>query len=156
MLRKLLEKRTRFITTDKLFLTPNPNWQNINSKGWFKNMAIGQNSISSWMSESAQKIGIDTKRVKITNHSARASAVSNLAKQGVGEEQLIKVTGHSNAHSIRPYLQMDADHHKKIIESMRYEKGSLPGVVNFSSTSSTSSDCCNKGNVYNHCVFNFN
>jgi integrase len=137
-------------------LAPNPNWKNINSKGWYKNMTIGRNNISSWMFESAQKIGIDTKKIKITNHSVRASAVSNLAKQGIGEEQLIKLTGHSNTHSIKPYLQMDADHHKKIIESMRNEKGSLSGG-NFSSTASTSTDSSYKGNyVYNNCVFNFN
>lgn len=119
-------------------------------------MAIGQNNISSWMSESAQKIGIDTKKVKITNHSVRASAVSNLAKQGVGEEQLIKITGHSNAHSIRPYLQMDLNHHMQIIESMRNGRGFPFGRINDSSTSSRPCDCSCKGNVYNSCVFNFN
>lgn len=108
-----------------------------------------------WMNILAQKIGIDTKAVKITNHSIRASAVSNLAKEGVTEQQLIKVTGHSNAHSIRPYLQMDAEHHKRIVERMRNNSDS--SVMINSNTTSTSSDLSSRGNVYyNNCTFNFN
>jgi hypothetical protein len=53
-LRKLLEKRTKFISTDRLFLTPNPSWQNQQSIGRFKNTPVGRNQISSWMAESAK------------------------------------------------------------------------------------------------------
>jgi hypothetical protein len=102
-----------------LFLTPNPSWQNQQSIGRFKNTPVGRNQISSWMAESAKNWYRFKKKKKITNHSVRATAVSNLAKQGVGEQQLIKITGHSSAHSIRPYLQMDMEHHQTIINSMR-------------------------------------
>jgi integrase len=154
-LRKLLEKRTKFISTDRLFLTPNPSCQNQQSKGWFKNTPVGRNQISSWMAESAKKIGIDTKKNKITNHSVRATAVSNLAKQGVGEQQLIKITGHSSAHSIRPYLQMDMEHHQTIINSMR-QKIKPFGSSSCNDTSSLSDNSSKNMITYNNCVFNFN
>jgi hypothetical protein len=88
------------------------------------------------MAESA-KDWYRPKKIKITNHSVIATTVSNLAKQGVGEQQLIKITGHSSAHSIRPYLQMDMEHHQTIINSMRQKIKSF-GSSSYNETSSLS------------------
>ena len=104
LFKKLMEKRGNLIQTDRLFLTPNPYWSQPNSKGWYKNIPVGKNIVSSWFKSAASDIGIGTKKVKITNYSARATAVSKLVKEGVGEQQLIKITGHSNSQSIKPYL----------------------------------------------------
>lgn len=120
---------------------------------------MGRNSISTWVLSSAKKIGIDTKSSKITNHSIRATAVSHLAKAGVGEEQLIKLSGHSNTHSIRPYLQMDMAHHSHIVEAMRGNNNIEANVTNNNSatTTSTLSDASQKQVItYNNCVFNYN
>jgi hypothetical protein len=38
------------------------------------------------MKESARKVGLDVKKQNITNHSSRATAVSSLAKAGIGEQ----------------------------------------------------------------------
>jgi hypothetical protein len=43
------------------------------------------------------KIGIEIKKVKMTNHFHRASTVSVLAKNSVGEQQLIKLIGRSSS-----------------------------------------------------------
>jgi hypothetical protein len=48
-----------------------------------------------------------------------------LAESGVWEQNIIKITGHSNAKSVsiyilvNMYLQMAEDHHKEIIEKMK-------------------------------------
>lgn len=42
----------------------------------------------------SEKLELDTKNVKISNHSKRASAVSQLLKSGVNEQKSMKVTGH--------------------------------------------------------------
>jgi hypothetical protein len=89
------------------------------------------------------------KTKKMANHSSRATAVSNLAKAGIGEQLLIQVTGHANAKSIQPYLQVDQEHHENIISVMRN-----------SSTASTrlgvSTNQPSTSNVYNNCTFNCN
>lgn len=100
-----------------MFLTPNPNWKTSNC--WFKNSPVGVNEIGKWIKSAAEVVGLDVERKKICNHSIRSSAVSRLAKAGVGEQQLMKVTGHSNSNSIKSYLQLDVDHHETIIEKMR-------------------------------------
>lgn len=116
LLKKLLEKRSLNVTSDRLFLTVNPAWE---KSSWYKNSPIGLNTLSKWTKESALKIGLDAKRVKITNHSHRSSAISTLAKNGVGEQQLIKLTGHASAQSLKPYLQLDPDHHGSLIQNLR-------------------------------------
>lgn len=152
LFKKFMQKRED-IKNDRLFLTPNPNW---NKGNWFKNTPVGRNVLGQWTSHQAEKTGINTATVKITNHSLRATAVSKLAKQGVGEQQLIKITGHSNTKSISSYLQMDEEHHEQIIQQMRTDE--IDVQVNCSTTSNTQSMATSNkpgnNNYYYNCVFN--
>lgn len=118
----LARRRGDNITTDRFFLTPNPFWKNAECSKWYKNCPVGANEISKWVKHAAEETGLDIKRRKITNHSLRSSAVSNLAKSGVGENQLLKITGHSSVNSIKSYLQLDSDHHTSIVEKMREKR----------------------------------
>jgi hypothetical protein len=70
------------------------------------------------MQEAATKIGLDPKKVKISNRST-ATAVSHLARKGVSENELIKITGHNNIPSLKPYLQLDKDHHRELVNKLR-------------------------------------
>ena len=148
-----MEKRGD-LAVDRLFVTYNPNWNERFSKGWYKNSPIGKNTISSWLKQSANKTGIDVIKVKVTNHSARATAVSSLAKSGVEEQQIIKITGHSNSQSIKTYLQMDADHHQE--HSLKIGQSHSQNTDEFTTMGQQSQESrINPNNiVYNSCVFN--
>ncbi|KAJ3655533.1 hypothetical protein Zmor_014660 [Zophobas morio] len=115
----LMMKRGNNINTDRMFLTPNPFWNKIQNAVWYKNSPVGVNEIGKWVKSLAIVTGLDIKRRKISNHSVRSSAVSALAKAGVEEQQLMKITGHQNVNSIKPYLQLDDEHHKSIINKIR-------------------------------------
>ncbi|KAJ3641890.1 hypothetical protein Zmor_028360 [Zophobas morio] len=110
----LMMKRGNNINTDRMFLTPNPFWNKIQNAVWYKNSPVGVNEIGKWVKSLVIVTGLDIKRRKISNHSVRSSAVSALAKTGVEEQQLMKITGHQNVNSIKPYLQLDDKHHKSI------------------------------------------
>ncbi|XP_063903192.1 uncharacterized protein LOC135122731 isoform X1 [Zophobas morio] len=71
LLLTLLDKRTSYssINTDRLFLTPNPNWNKSETSAWYKDCPVGKNQISTWTKEAAEKIGIDTKIARISNRS---------------------------------------------------------------------------------------
>lgn len=150
LLKKILKKRGTHITSDRLFLTPNPFWKLEGSKGWFKNVPLGKQTISKWTQNSASSIGININEYKITNHSHRAATVTELSKSGVSDQQLIKITGHSNANSIKPYLQLDSNHHSNLINNLREEN-----EVSFSSKTITVEEE-NKDRVmtFNNCTFN--
>ncbi|KAJ3655633.1 hypothetical protein Zmor_014754 [Zophobas morio] len=114
----MLAKKGKTIKTDRLCLTENPSWK---TSSWYKNSPVGVNEFSKRFKTSAEKVGLDTKSRKITNHSARSTALSQLTKAGIGEQQLTKITGHSSAGSIRPYLQLDSSHHNKIVTTFRQD-----------------------------------
>ena len=59
LLKLLLEKRNKDITSERHFLIPNTFSKNTNSKGWYKNVPLGINTISTWNKNSATKIGLD-------------------------------------------------------------------------------------------------
>lgn len=143
--KKLIGKRGRNITITRLFLTVNGQWTPENSdKEWYKNQPIGINTIGKWTEISAKNIGLDVKNKKISNHSNRATAVSQLISGGVGEQEAIKITGHASSHSIKPYLQLNEEHHKNIIENVR------------SNTNSTISSSNQAQNIYNNCtIYNY-
>lgn len=157
---KILSHRPNHITTDRLFITPNPFWKNNSSKGWYKNVPIGVNEILKWTKISAEKIGLDTKNKKISNHSHRSSAVSTLAKAGINEQELIKITGHSSSKSIKPYLQLDNEHHSQLVTNLRASDNELATVSTTSMSMSSTKPASVKEQmstgpiVYNNCIFN--
>lgn len=72
---------------------------------------MGKNELSKWTKEAAEKTGLNTKEIKITNHYMRLTAVNNLAKGGVGEQQLQLLA------TVQPYLQMDNEHYSNTLRS---------------------------------------
>lgn len=146
LFRKLLSKRGTNITTNRLFLAVNRHWKvGSSSNSWYKNSPVGTNTISTWTKTSAQKIGLDTHKNKISNHSNRATAVSQLIKSGIGEQEAMKITGHQSSSSMKPYLQINQEHHKKILHTIRN---------NTNPTASTSNSQSSQSIVYNNCIFN--
>ncbi|XP_057664921.1 uncharacterized protein LOC130899143 isoform X1 [Diorhabda carinulata] len=152
LFKMLKEKRGKHITVDRLFLTVNPSWMKETSKGFFKNCPVGRNEISKWTRDAAEAIGIDTKRIKVTNHSNRAAAVTQLAKVGVSENQIMKVTGHSNQASIKSYLQVNSEHHEEIVQKMRNDSSEVT-IRSGGSSIETPSSASSKV-VYSNCIFN--
>ncbi|KAK9885833.1 hypothetical protein WA026_013704 [Henosepilachna vigintioctopunctata] len=150
----MLSKRTPNIKTNRLFLTPNPDWQK--TKIWYKNCPVGLNQLSKWTRLAAESIGHDKKKQKISNHSNRSSAVSILAQSRANLQEIIKITGHSSSESLKPYLKLTNEHHGKILEKIRNKQDSANSTITSTSTSdSTSKD--NTTNIYyNNCTFNFN
>ena len=147
---KLQEKRGN-PSTERLFLTVNPFWQS--SGKWYKNSPVGPNEISKWTKSQAMQVGMKNNK-NISNHSLRATAVSKLAKSGVSEQNLIKITGHSNPKSVSSYIQMDEDHHKSIIEKMR-ETSVEPAVNNPCSSSMSMSTKSHQNVIHNYHGCNF-
>lgn len=152
LLQKMLSKRTPNIKTNRLFLTPNPDWKKTGI--WYKNCPMGLNQLSKWTRLGAQSIGINTKKVKITNHSNRSSTVSNLTKSGANLQEVIQITGHSSSESLKPYLKLSNEHHLNIVEKMR--KTTLPCSTNNIASSSSSTDNNVSNIIYNNCTFNIN
>jgi len=59
--------------------------------------------------------------------------VSSLVKAGVSEQNLIKITGHSSASSIKPYLQLQTDHHLNLVSSLREHSENIDAPIQRSS-----------------------
>lgn len=147
-----------------MFLTPNPYWKEKHSRGWYKNSPAGINEIGKWFKTTAEEAGLDVKKAKICNHSLRSSAISHLAKAGIGEQELIKISGHSSANSLKPYLQLDESHHKSIVESMRKGTSTIT-TTEVTASRSLSMNTSHQANplasncenvTFNNCSFNFN
>jgi integrase len=139
--------------SNRLFLTPNPKWKRECASTWYKNSPVGQNQISKWTRSAAQAIGLSTDTTKISNHSIRATAILHLAKHGIGETQMIKIGGHSSTNSLKPYLQLDKNHHEQIISELR-------GNTSFPATTSEAGPSGMNDNTlgvrYNNCTMNYN
>jgi hypothetical protein len=119
LFKKLIQKRPKHVTWDRLFLTQNPNWNSTDGVEWYKNSPVGTNTISKWTQETAKLIGLDTVTKKFTNHSHRSTAVTHLAQSGICEQELMKITGHTSSNSLRPYLQIQPKSHEEILTAIR-------------------------------------
>ena len=106
---KLISKWGEHITSPRLFLKPNQHWKTETDR-WYDNVPVERNAINGWTESSAEVTGVSLTNKNITNHSNRSTAVSELTKNCVQEQQLLKITGHNNSHSIKRYLYFDQEH----------------------------------------------
>lgn len=147
LFKKLMSKRGPNIKSDRLFLTPNLAWSKNANSPWYKNMPIGVNEINKWTKSAAERIGLATNKIKITNHSNRATAVSLMASSGIGEQQIIKITGHNTAESIKPYLQLSRAHHENIVTNLR-NQNDTPTASNEYASINNNTNCSFCFNIY--------
>lgn len=154
---KLMSKRGDSIKTKRIFLTINKNWNQNPYSAWYKNCPMGINEIRKWTKIGAEKIGLDIKGKKITNHSNRAAAVSSLTNSGANLQEVIKMTGHSSISSITPYLQLNEQHHMKIVSGLRTGQMSDVRCSPQRATCIKTSELTPRGNYYyNNCNFTIN
>ena len=155
LFKQFFEKRGNIIT-QRMFITPNPFWEKTNV--WYKNMPVGKNKISKWLKDGAKMSGLDTKKRKITNHSLRATVVSHMTEAGVQEQEVIKITGHATASSLKPYLQINEEHHLDIINKVRktntQQQTSAETISKTTVIESHISEPEKNQLVFNNCVFN--
>ena len=96
-----------------LFQTPLNNYQQ--DKHWFRNEAMGKNTLSSIMKRISQKAGLST---EYTCHSVRASTITTLSQAGVEGRQICQVTKHRNEASLKHYVEDMSNEQKKKCSSI--------------------------------------
>jgi hypothetical protein len=92
-------------------------------------------------------------------HTSRSTIVSHMVKIGVQEQELIKISGHTSASSLKPYLQLNKQHHSSIVNKIRSQASvgvndsflNAPAASNTVSSSDSSSKFANC--VFNNCTF---
>lgn len=65
-------------------------------------------------------------------------------KAGVNQQEIIKITGHSSSSSLKPYLQLDDEHHLNLINKLRENRE----VVNLSTASTTEQNNVTKSTTH--------
>lgn len=78
---------------------------------WYKKQRMGTNTLGQIMSSLAKKANLQGKK---TNHSARKTMISKLAKHNVLETQIIQLSGHRNLHSLNAYKTATIDQQKEM------------------------------------------
>lgn len=83
-----------------------------NKNGWYENSPVGINTLPKWTKISTVNIGLDTEKLKITNHS---TTVSQLLESRIGDPENMKIIGQEHLSSMNPYLQLKVEHHQNIL-----------------------------------------
>ena len=118
ILEKAISKRpTNLAQTGPLYLGPlylTP-LQKFKGRGvWYSEAPLGVNKIDSFMNTMAALAGLDTTNKKFTNHCVRKTLVRKLQKQGVTNDKIASITGHSSEQSLRDYADTDLSDHSSI------------------------------------------
>ncbi|XP_043193789.1 uncharacterized protein LOC122366071 [Amphibalanus amphitrite] len=85
--------------SDRLFQTPKRAWTQ--DECWFRNEAMGKNSLSTIMQRIADSAKLSQ---RYTCHSVRATTVTTLHQAGVAAEDIVKVTKHKRTASLSHYI----------------------------------------------------
>ena len=161
-LQKLSQKSDVFYTrhrTSKSF--------KINDQTWYTEAALGVNTLGHMMKRISKRLNLEK---EYTNHSIRATVVTNLSAAGLESREIMRVTGHKCERSLISYDRLDSaaqkrkaceilsgtnfDHkkHKKNEKEDNNENNDfgsetdLPSVDTFEKTATSSKKYANMGN----------
>uniref|UniRef100_A0A1X7VA36 ZMYM2-like/QRICH1 C-terminal domain-containing protein n=1 Tax=Amphimedon queenslandica TaxID=400682 RepID=A0A1X7VA36_AMPQE len=87
------------------------------SNCWYSCRPVGHNLLSQTVKRLCSNIGIEGHN---TNHSLRRTCVTRLFQKGIGEQQIMSVTGHRSTDAVRVYKSMSHDQEEamsKIIQN---------------------------------------
>ena len=81
-------------------------------RNWFKQQAMGRNTLNDFMKNLCQSVGIPGRK---TNHSIRKTTVTRLMESHVPPTYVQKITGHKNVDSLKHYCQPSKRQHKEML-----------------------------------------
>ena len=115
------------------FQKPNANWQS--SGLWYCNMAVGKNTICSFMAKISVKAGLSQ---RYTNHCLRVTAIDVLSKHGVEPADICVVSRHRNTESLKSYSKGPSDEKRHSMSDMLHRHSKLKTQLSIPSSTSTS------------------
>ena len=93
---------------DLFYLQPYPEVPVLANAPWFKNQAIGKNTLGTFVKDMFEEGGICGK----TNHSLRATGVTEMYLAGVPEKVIQERTGHRSLEGLRAYERNTLEQHQ--------------------------------------------
>ena len=95
---------------------------NPNGIVWYKNQAIGVNSLSTTIKRLCLKGGVGGYK---TNHSLRVTSATRLFQSGADEQLIMERTGHRSTDGVRVYKRSSAEQQAMLSKLLNREKSSL-------------------------------
>ena len=129
-LRKYLSKLDE--KCDTFFTIPKRAYKE--AEKWYTIRPMGVNSLSGLMINISTRLGLSQ---RYTNHSIRATTVTQLSRAGFQARQIMRVTGHKVESSLTSYSADNSENEKRIISDTLMR----PAPTNASSTSSITTTC---------------
>ena len=126
---------------------------------WFTVNPIGINTLGNFMKKISKRLALS---VTYTNHCIRATCVTEMTRAGYEARQIMKVTGHKSAESLKSYDHDNCSATKRDISSLLSVGMKTPSVASASSSISNTMSTTQvqgqhvyhiHGNFYQNCTF---
>ena len=90
--------------TKELFLKPASKSQALNCNYWYDDRKATNSTVTKFIQRAANEVGLDAGTGSgFTGHSIRATAVTQLAENGVQDSEIMVLTGHRASSSLKSY-----------------------------------------------------
>ena len=83
---------------------------------WYQSRPVGHNALNKTVKSLCDKIGATG---HFTNHSLRRTCATRLYNSGVGEQEIMAITGHRSKDGVRLYKKMSEDQEKELSEILQ-------------------------------------
>ena len=96
---------------DILFVRPLENVSDDPTKPWYSSVPVGKNILDTKLGKMCSLAGIEG---RVTNHSMRATSVTQMYETGVPEKVIQERTGHRSLEALRVYERTNAQQHQAV------------------------------------------
>ena len=88
--------------------------ENPRTAQWYKNLRMGENTIGDIMKNMKTNSPLVANEKKMTNHSARKTAVKKMQRKGLSRSDIIVITGHASEKGLDSYDEGDEREQKTL------------------------------------------
>lgn len=99
------------IEDDVFFVKPLENVTNESTKPWYSRTPVGRNTLDTKLGKMCSLAGIEG---RVTNHSMRATSVTQMYSTGVPEKVIQERTGHRSLEALRVYERTNTQQHQMV------------------------------------------
>ena len=113
------EKLISLLNPNCPYLFTRPKSQYTEHGPWYTCQKMGKNMIGNMMKRISEEAGLSQ---LYTNHCLRASTATILARSGLQDREIVKVTGHKNTDSVKHYVNAPTIGKQKAVSSLLHKK----------------------------------
>ena len=85
---------------------------------WYMRSPLGKNQLGKFLSDAVSAAGLQSGKIKLSNHSVRKTSIGRLLDANFPENYVMQLSGHKNIQSLSAYTSASLSHQRQMSDAL--------------------------------------